>query len=363
VKPINSCLGTITEETGESTDGETGRKRRFISWSQKGHEAMVNNSIMATFSFHRQMHEQCPVNVALKVDVFRKLVVSCREILCKLSGIDFYNHETMSRRPDDVKAQIVEFLYHVFQIEEVRSLDRKELRHFCQNLLPSLMLTKKLFNEIPEHVLKELPRLNCLVSLPCNKESAKVPLFQLVDAVKCPETTKMELETKILQMVQQNYEDQKILAQCADLLRGTQYDDTRRLLLDRLEQGSISFDRVLSHCRRNVGSCVGVRVSILSMIDFAKIDLFPDKYDKKDLLKDIVFKICQSIAFAEGKEIYHKGGLIERFPEISSFLLRQRPALNDYKALTLLLRKMLAILVQHKDYRREIDELKEFKKR
>lgn len=58
-KPINSCLGQLSLFVKDDT--ETKDNDIYVTWSQKGHEEMVNNSILQTFDHHRakQMFSSC----------------------------------------------------------------------------------------------------------------------------------------------------------------------------------------------------------------------------------------------------------------------------------------------------------------
>lgn len=284
-KPINSCLGQLSlfvKDDTEMKDNDI-----YVTWSQKGHEEMVNNSIAQTFDHHRdsgkQMFSSCPINRKLKVNFFKKYVVTAREILCKLAGVKFNNHMHLSTTFQFVIDQTVDFLFNVLQIEEIRFQEPKKLKEFLTNMLQTPFIVKKVYDKLPEKIRKGNTHLSSLVGSPENKLKKSIIIGNLVDTMthrvegESLEFWRNRLKQQLYDIVFQNYQDRQVIKFVIDFYKRDDYDlkeEVIQRLTQSLNQGNICLDNILSHCRRNVGATIGVRASVLSLIDFSKIDFF-----------------------------------------------------------------------------------------
>lgn len=321
--PINSCLARW----------EKGK----IVWCQKGTEADLNNCLMQTFSKHKQMYDKCPIFCRMEIDPITKLVSTVRETLCKMTKCVYIKDE---------KSLLLFHLQSVFSIPEIEQKSEAELRTFCLNVFPNMLMPKSLYQEC----LEKIEGASSWEKYLASKKKSSDYLKKMDDIVKAVKT-KDEQKRNDLFVIQI---DQNI--QFTDDMVSVLKQTVPFEKLDVFIRGNVlCLNRLLRHVRGH--NHLGIRTDFLKTITFSEIQLrSDDTVSSEDTWKDIAFKWGQCKAFAEGKEVFEKSTNAEYNPEISNFLLRKPLSKGDFDALNRLCLEVLNILEKHPSYRRDLQE-------
>lgn len=336
--PIIGTTKVINSSLGYWNNGR-------IMWAQKGSETSeVNNSIMLTFHNHRdlQMYNDCPIYQHLERDLVHKINTTIRDILCKMNKTRYNGND------DEILNLSCNLVIGILHIPEIQSYDNGTLKSFLFALLQGICIPTKLAIILYNSIDTTLhPYISSMETSPKNKNLKKKPIELLVSAVLKKDDAK--ISEIVHQIFVDNNSDAKMLSEI--ISQPSISNDTRNELEKIYETGVIRLNRLIRNVRRI--QFLGVRIDLLRLLDFSKIIYVIDPSDR---YKDITFKIGQCMALINDIELYDKDEIARRYPELSIFLWRKKPSINDLIGLNTIVISFLDMIISHHVYNRNLCE-------
>lgn len=316
-KEINSSLGYWDEKE--------------LLWAQKGsNTSEVNNSLISTFNNHKQMYDVCPIKIIQKRDVWDKICTTVRDILCKMNKTKFINDDT---------ELTISFVEKILEIPEVRNLGNS----FIHSFLRGYSVSKELSEEIGENIGIDM---GDIIGSSENKRSNLKTLNSVLLDI-----------SKVRTVIEKNKRDEEKIRTVCENLRGDleKLEKLRGDLEKETETDLIRLNRLVRQLRRRQE--LGVRLDVLYILDWTKVQYFMNEKDRSDRYKDIAFKLCQCRALLDGIELFDKEELCKTYPNMSPFLRRENITEHDLQFLTLTIREFIDRVREYDGYDRNIREI------
>lgn len=316
-----------------------------IMWAQKGSETSeVNNGIMSTFHNHLdlQMFTDCPIYQHLERDLVHKINTTIRDILCKMNKTRYNGND------DEILNLSCNLVIGILHIPEIQCYDNGTLKSFLFALLQGICIPTKLATILYNSIDTSLHQhISSLETSPKNKNLKKKPIELLVSAISKKDDAK--ISEIVHQIFIDNNSDARILS---EIISQSLIPNDARNELERIyEIGVIRLNRLIRNVRRI--QFLGVRIDILRLLDFSKIIYVIDPSDR---YKDITFKVGQCMALINGIELYDKDEIAKRYPELSVFLWRKKPSIDDLNGLNTIVTSFLDMIINHHVYSRYLCE-------
>jgi hypothetical protein len=336
-------LGTKKKVNSSIGHWENGQ----ITWSQKGSDiAEVNNSIISTFSLHPtlQMFEECPLTVMMKRNVWEKIMITARDILCKMNKSCYISD-------DPIFTETV--INSIFNIKEINSMSENELKLFVHALLRGYFLNKKTSAKICQVLPKLIPHCNVLKASSENKKKKLKSLNQIISAI----LGNKPIDKLVHKIIMKNLENKKHAAIICEALEehGCEGDpELLKLYHNETDPGFIQLNRLIRHLRKRQD--LGTRLDMLSLLNFEHIKYLMNDVDIKDRFKDICAKISQTLALMDGIELYDKADFAKRYPKFAVFLWRMDHESYDLINLTQFVHSFVDRVRSYDGYSRDMCE-------